>query len=239
MQKTILFLGLLMTPFITNANFMVYPISKDIKEGGSELVRIYSKSKDVQYIKVYTKKVMNPGTQKEYEVDTPNWKGGVVTTPSRVILPGGSSKSVRLTQLKAPDTEEVYRVYFESVKPEIQGIVTENKSLKTDLSVNIIYAALIRVLPKDTKRNVSISLSSKNKILVNNMGNVRIGIKDVFFCKTSVISKDCIKKTFNKNVYPGSFFDTEISQNGFSHIFIDTDNEEENEQGKRIQINMT
>lgn len=46
-----LFLSLLMIPFVTKANFMVYPISKEIKGASSEIIRIYSKSKDTQYIK--------------------------------------------------------------------------------------------------------------------------------------------------------------------------------------------
>lgn len=236
MWKMILFLSLLTPPFMVNANFMVYPISKDIKEGGSELIRIYSKSKDVQYIKVYTKKVLNPGTKEESEVDVQNWEGGVVVTPSRVILPGGSSKSVRLTQLKAASNEEIYRVYFESIKPEKHERLSKGNTLKTDLSVNIIYAALIRVIPKDGKIDVRVSLSPENRILLKNNGNIRLGIKDAFFCKTpSIDNKDCIKKKYNKNVYPGSLFDTGVMQNAFSHIFIDID-EYMGKQGERIQI---
>ncbi len=239
MQKIVLFLSLLMTPLITNANFMVYPISKDIEEGGSELIRIYSKSKDVQYIKVYTKKVLNPGTKEEYEVDAPNWEGGVVTTPSKVILPGGSSRSVRITQLKTTSTEEVYRVYFESIKPEKQENLSKNNSLKTDLSVNIIYAALIRVLPKNGKSDVSVSLSPKDSLLVKNTGNVRLGMKEAFFCKTPTINNDdCMKKKYNKNIYPGSSFDTGVKQNGFTHIFIDSADESVDEQRKRILISI-
>lgn len=238
MQKIILFLCLLILPPIANANFMVYPISKDIKEGDSELIRIYSKSKDVQYIKVYTKKVINPGTKGEYEADIPNWDGGLTTTPSRIILPGGGSKSIRLTQLKASNTEEVYRVYFESVKPEKQEDISKNSSIKTELSVNIIYAALIRVLPSDSKKNVSVSRSPSDNIIINNTGNVRIGIKDVFFCKTQNINDGCVKKTYNKNVYPNSSFDTMITQDGFSHIFIDSVDGSAERQGERIKISI-
>lgn len=233
-----LFLSLLMVPFIANANFMVYPISKDIKEGGSELIRVYSKSKDAQYIKVYTKKIMNPGTKEEHEIDSFNWEGGVVVTPAKMILPSGSSKSVRLTQLHAPTVEEVYRVYFESVKPEKKEITSENKSLKTDLSVNIIYAALVRVLPKYIKKNASVLISPNNNILLNNTGNVRLGITDVFFCKNSTVNDNCVKKTYNKNVYPGSLFDTQVNNNGFSYVFIDTNNEGANEKGNMIQISI-
>lgn len=239
MRKIILFLVLLMHPLITNANFMVYPISKDIKEGGSELIRIYSKSKDVQYIKVYTKKVLNPGTKEEYEVDIPNWEGSVVTTPSRVVLPGGASKSVRLTQLKASSSEEVYRVYFESIKPEKHEVLSKSNSLKTDLSVNIIYAALVRVLPKDGKSNMSASLSSESNILINNTGNVRFGIKDAFFCKKpNVDNNDCIKRTYNKNIYPGSSFDTGVMRNGYSHIIIDSADDNASNQEGRILLSI-
>lgn len=238
-MKRLIFLFFLLSSFTASANFMVYPISKDIKEGGSELIRIYSKSKDVQYIKVYTKKVLNPGTKEEYELDTPNWEGGIVTTPSKVILPGGASKSVRLTQLKATSSEEVYRVYFESVKPEKHEGPSKGRSLTTDLSVNIIYAALVRVLPKDEQRGASASLSSKNSIIVSNTGNVRLGLKDIFFCKTpGAKNNDCLKKTYNKNIYPGSLFDTGIIQNGFSHILIDSNGKDAGKQGEQILANI-
>ncbi len=236
MKSFVLFFFLFFVSFVAKANFMVYPISKDIKEGGSEVIRVYSKSKDVQYIKVYAKKVMNPGTKEEYEADTSNWEGGLVVTPNRVILPGGSSKSVRLSQLKTPNVEEVYRVYFESVKPEKQEIASESKSLKTDLSINIIYAALVRVLPKDNKVNVNISYSPENNILINNAGNVRFGIKDILFCKSSTINNDCVKKSYNKNVYPGGSFDTLFSKNDFLHVFIATDKNDVNREKGMIQI---
>ncbi|HAL1993836.1 TPA: fimbrial protein, partial [Escherichia coli] len=39
MHKLFYLLSLLMAPFVANANFMIYPISKDLKNGNSELVR--------------------------------------------------------------------------------------------------------------------------------------------------------------------------------------------------------
>ncbi|ENA6324776.1 CS19 fimbria chaperone CsdB [Escherichia coli] len=234
-----LFLSLLMIPFVTKANFMVYPISKEIKGASSEIIRIYSKSKDTQYIKVYAKKVVGPGTKDEYEIDAPNWEGALVVTPARVILPSGSNKSVRLTQLNAPTTEEVYRVYFESVKPEAQENSSGNKTLKTDLSVNVIYAALIRILPINIKTNASVSISPSNNILIKNTGNVRLGIMNVFFCKSSSINDDCVKKSYNKNVYPGYLLDTMIYNDGYSHLFLDTKDESSNKTDNLIQVPIT
>ncbi|EJF8153489.1 fimbrial protein, partial [Escherichia coli] len=41
MHKLFCLLSLLITPFVANANFMIYPISKDLKNGNSELIRVY------------------------------------------------------------------------------------------------------------------------------------------------------------------------------------------------------
>jgi P pilus assembly chaperone PapD len=225
-RRLFLLLSFLVISFGTRANFMIYPISKDIHGGGSELIRIYSKSTDTQYIKIYAKRIINPGTSEESEVDVANWKDGMVITPGRLILPAGSSKSVRLTQVTPPATEEVYRVYFESVKPEKKEDVAENKSLKTDLSVNIIYAALVRALPENPKLNVNASVSPEKSIVINNSGNIRVGVKDIYFCRNATMGNDCLKKSYNKNIYPGNRFDTIVNREEFAHVFIETNNNE-------------
>ncbi|HEO8950672.1 TPA: fimbrial protein, partial [Escherichia coli] len=183
MLNTFLFLVLLLFSFVANANFMIYPISKDVHEGGSDIIRVYSKSAETQYIKIYTKKIINPGSQNEQEVDSSNWKEGLVVSPVKLILPAGSSKSVRLTQIKKIDYEEVYRIYFESVSPQKKEHEGNIKKLNTELSVNIIYAALIRVLPENKKMSANASINTNGNIIVNNTGNVRIGIKNIYFCK--------------------------------------------------------
>lgn len=236
-RRLFLLLSLFVISFGTRANFMIYPISKDIHGGGSELIRIYSKSTDTQYIKIYAKRITNPGTREESEVDVANWKDGMVVTPGRLILPAGSSKSVRLTQVKTPATEEVYRVYFESVKPEKKEYITENKSLKTDLSVNIIYAALVRALPENPKVHVNASVSPEKNIVINNAGNIRVGVKDIYFCRIATVGNDCVKKSYNKNIYPGNMFDTIVNKEGFAHIFIETNNNESAEkEGEVIHL---
>ncbi len=231
MHKLFYLLSLLMAPFVANANFMIYPISKDLKNGNSELVRVYSKSKEIQYIKIYTKKIINPGTTEEYEVDIPNWDGGLVVTPQKVILPAGASKSIRLTQFKIPKKEEVYRVYFEAVKPDSKENVIDNKKLTTELSVNIIYAALIKSLPSEQNISLNISRNAKKNIIIYNNGNVRAGVKDIYFCKSSNIDDNCVKKAYNKNIYPEKSFDTLVNNN-FSYVFIKLNHEGiEKEQG--------
>ncbi|WP_045449953.1 fimbrial protein [Citrobacter sp. S-77] len=237
MRRLFLFLSLLVISFGTCANFIIYPISKDIHGGGSELIRIYSKSTDTQYIKIYAKRIINPGTREESEVDVANWKDGMVVTPRLIILPAGSSKSVRLTQVKNPAVEEVYRVYFESVKPDKKEDITENKSIKTDLSVNIIYAALVRALPETTKVHVNASVSPEKSIVINNAGNIRVGVKDIYFCRIAKMGNDCVKKSYNKNIYPGNMFDTIVNKEGFAHIFIETNNNESAEkEGEVIHL---
>ncbi|EJF8153514.1 CS4 pilus chaperone CsaA, partial [Escherichia coli] len=64
-----------------------------------------------------------------------------------------------------------------------------------------------------------------------NNGNVRAGVKDIYFCKSSNIDDSCVKKTHNKNIYPEKSFDTLVNNN-FSYVFIKLNHEDiEKEQG--------
>ena len=229
-MKILLFIILFFNVFSASANFMVYPISKDIQSGGSETIKVFSKSKDVQYIKIYAKKVINPGTKEEREIDIKNWDGGLVVTPAKVVLPAGASKSIRLTEINKKEQEEVYRVYFESVKPGQQDDIEEkNGRVNTDLSVNIIYAALIRTTPENPQRKIGVSIES-NSVWIKNTGNIRLGIKNVFLCDTTSINDRCAKFSYDKNLYPGVLVDTKLAKKEFSYAVIDTtDGRNENE----------
>ncbi len=237
-MKILLFVILFFNVFAASANFMVYPISKDIQSGGSETIKVFSKSKDVQYIKIYTKRVINPGTKEEQEVDIKNWDGGLIVTPAKVVLPAGASKSIRLTEINKKEQEEVYRVYFESVKPGQQDDIEEkNGRVNTDLSVNIIYAALIRTSPENPQRKLDVSIESNN-VWIKNTGNIRLGIKDVFLCDTTSINDKCAKFSYNRNLYPDMSVDTKLGKKGFSYAVIDTKDDRNENSGELINIKL-
>ncbi|ENF19472.1 CS17 fimbriae periplasmic chaperone domain protein [Escherichia coli P0304777.5] len=59
---------------------------------------------------------------------------------------------------------------------------------------------------------------------------------NVFFCKSSSINDDCVKKSYNKNVYPGYLLDTMIYNDGYSHLFLDTKDESSNKTDNLIQV---
>lgn len=161
------------------ANFTVYPISKDLEAESSEVIKIISKSKPPLYINVYVKKVFNPGTENEYEEVVSNWnESELIVSPKKIIVPGGGIKAVRLTQLVPPSSEELYRVYFESVQGEGDDTSGhEGKKLSTNISVNIVYGALVRVMPSQKKTEMKVEKGIDDNIIVNNTGNVHIGIK--------------------------------------------------------------
>lgn len=102
------------------ANFMVYPMTTtlDMDDGqGStdKFIKVYSKVKDVLYIRTYVRKIVHPGEKDEKEINVDNWKQPeLVVSPEKIIVSPGGYKTVRLTQIIPPKKEELYRVYFES-----------------------------------------------------------------------------------------------------------------------------
>ena len=64
----------------------VYPMELNVNSSGTAQIRVASKSDDIQFIRVRQKKILNPGTPQEKEVEMAAWKdGGVVVTPENSL----------------------------------------------------------------------------------------------------------------------------------------------------------
>ena len=98
MIRKILFCLFIMFIPYASANFMVYPVSTVLPGDGSSVIRVYSKSGDILYIKSRVVKIINPGTPEEKEVNVSNWQeNGIIVSPARIIVPAGENRAVRLT----------------------------------------------------------------------------------------------------------------------------------------------
>ena len=153
-KSTALYLAALSMSFfaeMTQANMSVYPMELNVDSSGTAQIRVASKSDDIQFIRVRQKKILNPGTPQEKEVEMAAWKdGGVVVTPEKFALAAGALRIVRLVSLTPPEKESTWRVYFEGVKQpdSILPVQSSGTPASAKLGVNVIWGALVHLAPE-------------------------------------------------------------------------------------------
>lgn len=183
------------------ANVTVYPMTTSVggDAGNATVINVSSKSAETQYVQVAVKRVTAPATPEEREEDVANWKGkGIVVSPAKFALPAGASRAVRVVGLAAPTNEEVYRVYFEPVAaPTDEAPVAEGKT-SGSLSMSIVWGALVRALPAQSKPGLSRGAGN----VIENTGNRRIGIVELAPCAGADTS--CKWQEINRSLYPGA-----------------------------------
>ncbi|MGR7259705.1 fimbrial protein [Klebsiella aerogenes] len=187
-KSTALYLAALSMSFfaeMTQANMSVYPMELNVDSSGTAQIRVASKSDDIQFIRVRQKKILNPGTPQEKEVEMAAWKdGGVVVTPEKFALAAGALRIVRLVSLTPPEKESTWRVYFEGVKQpdSILPVQSSGTPASAKLGVNVIWGALVHLAPE--KPVVSLRINPASGTLKND-GTLRVPLKEIGVCDTS------------------------------------------------------
>ncbi len=183
------------------ANMSVYPMELGVDASGTAIIKVASKSDDIQFVRVTQKRIINPGTPHEKEVEIASWKkDGLIVTPAKFALAAGSMRVVRLVSLSPPTTESTWRVYFEGVKQPDVLSSGENKtrSAEAKLGVNVIWGALVHIAPEQPR--VSLEINPELGGIINK-GNVRVTLKAIGFCHANASCK-WIKE--DATVYPGT-----------------------------------
>lgn len=177
----------------------VYPMEVTIgKEGAAEL-KVISQSTSPAFIKVSVKRIVNPGTNNEREVDADfTHEDSVVTTPPKLIIPAGGERSIKVVSLSAPVNEGTWRVYVEEVSASEFSNTKNQSDIEANVGVNITWGVLLHVLPVVEKKELRIAESKKEIV---NTGSVRVTIDSIEECKASQV---CSWHALNRpTIYPG------------------------------------
>lgn len=184
-KTTAFYIAALSLPFFSEmalANMSVYPMELNVDKSGAAQIKVASKTDDIQFIRVRQKKILNPGTPLEKEIDVASWKeGGVVVTPEKFALAAGAMRVFRLVSLAPPEKETTWRVYFEGVKQPDSIIPgkAESPAATARLGVNVIWGALIHLAPE--KSVVSLTIDPLRGTLKNN-GTLRVPLREIGVC---------------------------------------------------------
>ncbi|EGP6259864.1 hypothetical protein I0I41_004361 [Escherichia coli] len=159
-------------------------------------IKVLSDSQETQYIKVDIKKIENPGSPEQKEVDLIDKAGAIIASPQRFILPAGGSHVVRLLSDGIPSTEGVWRVYVYSVGDNDQDEASKGSDAK--IAINIHWGALVYNEPEKPQPQLSF-----NPVigLLTNTGNTRIFITRYGFCHAT---ENCHWQHLDYAIYPNT-----------------------------------
>jgi P pilus assembly chaperone PapD len=170
-------------------------------------VEIQNPDKEPLYIQVEVLEVINPGADNEEKRAVANPKdAGFLVTPSRLAIQPGSSKIVRLVNLKAlGDKERVFRI---NLKPVAADIEAE----QTGVKILVGYQLLVLISPMSPDAAL-LSERKGNKLILTNNSNANVLLSRGQQCAVSATEteegKDCVDLPV-KRLYPGNKLELDL-----------------------------
>lgn len=170
----------------------------DFPVGSSPIIKVNSKSTDIEFVKVSVKEILNPGTpsEKEVEADMTD-SSSIIISPQKFALTPGTTRSIRAITMMAPKKEKTWRVSFQGVTADGYNELPVSNGKKLKVGINIIWAVLVHSAP--AQKVASITFDPSANALVNT-GTVRLPITAIGVCKSN---SDCIWTKNSSVIYPG------------------------------------
>lgn len=185
-----------------HAAMYVYPIEATVGESGTTQIRVISQNDDVAFVKINVKKILNPGTRNESEVDADmSDTGQIIVTPQKLALAAGGERVVRIVSMTPPEKETTWRVYFEGVSETAFNSYPDanvRSGKAAQVGVNIIWGALVHVAPRKVEASLRY-IPSTGKVV--NDGTIRIPVTEVGVCNSSL---ECNWEKKALTIYPES-----------------------------------
>ena len=160
-------------------------------------VTVINQGDDIAYVKVEVLEVLNPGTENEERnlVNNPE-RIQFVASPSKLAIPPGGRKQVRLVNLAPPGEERVFRVNFTPVLAPLEE-QTEGLGVK----FVVAYQVLALIHPAQPVENL-VTQRNANSIQFDNQGNSYALIANVRQCDSE--GKNCQDDLGSKRLYAGN-----------------------------------
>lgn len=190
-------LALMMAAPIAHANLTVHPMRVAIEHQRGAQMRVYSQSAQTQYVQATIKRIVDPATGDETEVDIePGELDAIAVTPGKFALAGGGNRLVRVIPLSTVTHETAYRVYFEGVRGDAdETSAPVEQGPAAQVGVSLVWGTLVHVLPADPLADMRLDGAT-----LHNTGNLRLGVTTVEHCVTK---NRCESHEIAHSVYPG------------------------------------
>jgi P pilus assembly chaperone PapD len=202
---SIVALLILIASFGARADMFVDRSIVIFESGGQprEDVKVTNNGEDVMYVEVEVLAVRNPGAENEerVKISDPN-ELKLLATPSKLILPAGGQKLIRIVNLQARnDTERVYRI---NVTPIVPPLEEETSQLR----IVVAYQILTIVQPDDPSTEL-VTKRSGTAISFENTGNSNILLSEGKQCHPD--NQDQCQELGSQRLYAGNTWVQELT----------------------------
>ncbi len=142
-----------------------------------EDVVITNPDDETMYIEVEVAEILRPGQPGEERVAIRNPRDvHVLATPSRLVLPPGASKLVRLVNLGGhDDVERVYRVHVRPIPPEMEA-------QRTGIKLLVAFDLLVLIAPDRPTRELAASRTGR-ELELENRGSANVLMRRGVQCR--------------------------------------------------------
>ncbi|MEN5203158.1 pilus assembly protein [Stenotrophomonas sp. TWI700] len=207
-------LGLLMTASAAHANLTVHPMRMAVEHQRGAQVRVYSQSAQTQYVQATIKRIVDPATDHEAEVDIePGQLDAIAVTPGKFALAGGGNRLVRVIPLSTVTRETAYRVYFEGVRGDAdETSMPAEDGPAAQVGLSLIWGTLVHVLPADPLPDMRLDGAA-----LHNTGNLRLGVTTVERC---VAKNQCESHDIQHSIYPGQQLELPFTATSAEHVRV-------------------
>lgn len=189
--------ALLMAAPAAQANLTVHPMRVAVEHQRGAQVRVYSQSGQTQYVQATIKRIVDPASGHEEEIDIePGQLDAIAVTPAKFALAGGGNRLVRVIPLSTVTQETAYRVYFEGVRGDADETSAPiEEAPAAQVGISLIWGSLVHVLPAVPQADMHL-----DGAVLRNTGNLRLGVTTVEHC---VAKNRCESHDIQHSIYPG------------------------------------
>lgn len=187
------FCALLAPP--AHANLTIHPMRAAVDAKRGTQIRVYSQSTLPQYVQTRLRRIANPASPNEEELDVDMADAAIAITPGKFALSGGGNRLIRVIPLQPVEKEAAYRVYFEGVRgPDDAEPEAGDEAARANIGVSLVWGALVNVVPIDGVVNLSLQGDT-----LRNVGSLRVGITSVAECSAAGA---CTAHELSHSLYP-------------------------------------
>jgi P pilus assembly chaperone PapD len=174
-------------------------------------VEIRNPDKEPMYIKVEILEVLNPGAENEERKVVTNPKAAkFLVTPSKLVIPPGGRKSVRMLNIgKLPvDKDKVFRINLTPVTPDVEA-------KQMAIKVVVGYQLLVLIQPNTPKADIQATRDGK-KLVLHNAGNTNVLLRSGSNCPKQApppakpSTEGCVEMQ-SKRLYAGNTAEVELT----------------------------
>lgn len=187
--------ALLLAVAPAHANLTVHPMRTSVEARKGAQIRVYSQSTTAQYVQATVRRIDDPASTDEQEIEIEPADAAIAITPGKFALAGGGNRLIRVIPLQPVEKETAYRVYFEGVRGP-DDTEPEDPATRAAVGMSLIWGALVNVVPANGHVDVRVQGNS----LVN-VGTLRVGLTSVADCDAAGA---CTAHDVSRSLYPGA-----------------------------------